>query len=71
MDLGGKFWLAYIGGAIACCVAGFLLFLFISGAWYRWGFLGMFVFFAVVMLAVGWFVDRRKQRQYESLGDAT
>ena len=70
MDLGGKFWLLAIGGAIACGIAGLLLFLFIGNAWARWGFLGMFLFMSAVALGIGWIVDRRSQKRYESLGDA-
>ena len=57
MELGGKFWLMFIGGAIACALAGLLLFFLIGTAWARWGFLVMFLFLAVVSLAVGWIFD--------------
>ena len=70
MDLGGKFWLVFIGGAIACAFAGVLLFLLISGAWYRWGFLGTFLILSVILLAIGWVSDRRAKQKYDSLGDA-
>ena len=49
MELGGKFWLLFIGGAIACVFAGLLLFLLIGIAWARWGFLGMFLVLAVIL----------------------
>jgi membrane protein implicated in regulation of membrane protease activity len=71
MDLGGKFWLMFIGGAIACCFAAVLVALVIGNAWARWGFFGMFLFLAVVSLAIGWVVDRRNKRRYDSLGDTT
>ena len=69
--LGGKFWLVFIGGAIAAAFAGVLLFLVIEGAWYRWGFFGMFLFISAILLGIGWIVDRRSKREYDSLGDAT
>jgi uncharacterized membrane protein YfcA len=71
MELGGKFWLMFIGGAIACAIAGLLVFLLIETAWARWGFFGMFLFLSAIFLAVGWIVDRRNKRRYDSLGDAT
>ena len=61
MELGGKFWLLFIGGAIACAFAGILLFLLIGNAWARWGFFGMFLFLSVIFLAIGWIIDREKQ----------
>ena len=61
MELGGKFWLMFIGGAIACAFAGLLLFLLIGNAWARWGFLGMFLFLSVISLADR--LDRRPEEQ--------
>ena len=63
MELGGKFWLAFIGGAIACVFAGLILFLILGNAWARWGFFGMFLLMAVIFLAIGWFMDRRTKRR--------
>jgi uncharacterized membrane protein YfcA len=71
MELGARFWLAYIGGAIALVFAGILLFLFIDRALYRWGLLGMFLVFSAILLALGWLVDRRGKRGYDSLGNAS
>jgi uncharacterized membrane protein YfcA len=71
MELGGKFWLLLIGGAIAAGIAGIVLFLLLEGAWARWGFLGMCLFFAGVLLLFGWIVDKReKRRREESLEGA-
>ena len=71
MELGGKFWLLFIGGAIACVVAGLVLFLVIGSAWARWGFLGMFIALSAIMLAIGWVFDRREKRRYDSLSNAS
>ena len=62
--MGGKFWLAFVGIAIACGFAGLLLFVFLDAAWYRWGFFGTFLLLAAVLLVIAWFVDRRAQRRY-------
>ena len=64
--LGGKFWLTFIGGAIACTIAGVLLFLLIGSAWARWGFLGMFLLLSVILIGIGWLVDRREKKRRES-----
>ena len=65
--LGGKFWLLFIGGAIACAFAGLLFFLVLGNAWARWGFFGMFLFLAVLALVVGWIMDRRAKSRYDAL----
>ncbi len=70
MGLGTKGWLAFIGGVIGLGIAGLLLMVFISGAWYRWGILGTFLIIAAILLAIAWFVDRRAKKSYEALDDA-
>jgi uncharacterized membrane protein HdeD (DUF308 family) len=65
-ELGGKFWLVIIGGAIACALGAGLVFFFIGTAWARWGFFGMFLVLSAILLAIGWFVDRREKRRYGS-----
>ena len=54
-----------IGGAIACGLAGMVLFLLIDAAWYRWGFLGTFLLIAAAVLIAAWFYDRRQAKRYE------
>jgi hypothetical protein len=66
--LGGKFWLALVGGAIACGIAAIVVLLFIGAAWARWGFFGMFLLLSAVLLGIGWIVDRREKRLRGSLG---
>jgi membrane protein implicated in regulation of membrane protease activity len=62
--LGGKFWLAIVGGAIAFAIAAFLVLGFIGTAWARWGFFGMFLVLSAILLGIGWFVDRREKKRY-------
>ena len=70
MELGGKFWLRIHRRGDRVRLRGILLFLLIGNAWARWGFLGMFLFLSAVLLAIGWIIDRRTKRRYDSLGDA-
>ena len=69
MELGGRFWLAFIAGAIGLAIAGFLFFLLLEGAWMRWGFLGMCLFFSAILLLFGWIVDKRAKRRREEALD--
>jgi hypothetical protein len=61
--MGGKFWLGVVGVTIACAIAGFVLFILIAEAWYRWGFLAMFLAIAALALLGGWIVDRRNAKR--------
>jgi Flp pilus assembly protein TadB len=63
--LGGRFWLKLVGVCLACGLVGLILFLLMSRAVYRWGFLGGFLAFALLLLLVGWVWDRRNARRYE------
>jgi len=65
--LGARFWLWVVGLAIGGAIAVALLFLVIGWAWYAWGFLGAFLFFALVALAFGYFFDRRQASRRGSL----
>ena len=71
MELGGKFWLLFIGGAIACVIAGLVLFLVLGNAWARWGFFGMFIALSAILLGIGWVFDRREKRRYDTLSNAS
>ena len=44
-------------------IAGLVLFLLIAEAWYRWGFLAMFLAIAALALLGGWIVDRRNAKR--------
>ena len=60
--MGRNFMLGVVGVTIGLGVAGFLLFIFISASWARWGFLGTFLLLAAVTLIGGWLMDRRNSR---------
>ena len=66
-ELGARFWLKLIGLVIVFGIAALLLFLLVDAAWYRWGIFGALLFFFVILLAVGWFYDRRHEREYADL----
>jgi bacteriorhodopsin len=65
MEQKGRFWLWVLGVALAVGIGGFLVFALIGWAWYAWGFFGMLLFFAVVLLGFAWVYDKRQQRAYE------
>jgi hypothetical protein len=66
-ELGARFWLRLIGLVIVFGIAALLLFLLVDAAWYRWGVFGAMLFFFVILLAFGWFYDRRHEREYADL----
>ena len=61
-ELGSKFWLALLGGALAIVIGAALLFALVGAAWARWGGLGALIFFAVSLIAVGYIYDRRQAK---------
>jgi membrane protein implicated in regulation of membrane protease activity len=65
--LGGSFWLKVFGVLALGAVAALLIWLLFEAAWLRWGFLGAFALFAVVLLAIAYMFDRRSQQRYEDL----
>lgn len=56
--LGGRFWLWVVGVALAVGIGALLLFLLVTAAWARWGFLGAMIFFGALLLIFAWFWDR-------------
>ena len=66
-ELGGKFWLRLIGLVIVFGIGALLLFLLVTSAWLKWGVFGALLFFFVILLAFGWFYDRRHEREYADL----
>jgi high-affinity Fe2+/Pb2+ permease len=67
MELGGRFWLAVLGIAIAGAI-GFLVILNVIGwAWWNFGLLGGLILISVVLLLIGWISDRRQRRRYEDV----
>jgi membrane protein implicated in regulation of membrane protease activity len=67
MDLGGGFWLKFIGAAIGCAIAAVLVLLLVGAAWARWGFFVMFLLLGAVLLGIGWIFDRRERKRRDSL----
>jgi uncharacterized membrane protein len=48
-------------------IAAVLLFVLVGGAWYRWGALGMIIFFSALVLLWAWIYDRRHKKDYERI----
>jgi Flp pilus assembly protein TadB len=67
--MGGRFWLGLIAAIIGIGIAVGIAFVVISSAFFRWGILGAFVFFAALALGFSWYYDRRQQKRYDSLPD--
>lgn len=63
--LGAKFWFGMVGVILAIGVGSILLFLLVSAAWYRWGFIGGLLFFGALLLVVAAIYDRTHRRRYE------
>jgi hypothetical protein len=56
-----------IGAVVGIGIAAAIVFLVISAALVTWGVLGAFIVFGGLALGIGWFYDRRRVREYESL----
>jgi hypothetical protein len=65
--VGLKFWLWVAGITIAVGFGALVFFLLIGAAWEAWGAFGALIFFGAIMIAFGWFYDRRQVRRYEDL----
>jgi hypothetical protein len=63
--LGFHLYARLAGIGIGVAIVGLILMLIFSRAIYAWGFFGMFLLLAVVMLVIGWVIDRREARQVE------
>ena len=64
--LGFRFYAGMAGIVIVGAIAALILMLIFTRALYAWGFFGMFLVLAVVLLVFGWLVDRREARRYEA-----
>jgi len=62
--LGFGFYARLSGIGIAVAIVGLILMLIFTRALYAWGFFGMFLLLAVVLLVIGWLFDRREARRY-------
>ena len=70
MELGGRFWIGVMALVVGTVVAAYLIFALIGWAWYAWGLFGMLIFFAVVLLGVGYVYDKRdagRRRRQQAL----
>jgi hypothetical protein len=56
-----------IGAVVGIGIAAAIVFLLIGAALVTWGVLGAFIVFGGLALGIGWFYDRRRVREYESL----
>jgi hypothetical protein len=61
--LGFRFYAMLVGICLAIGLAAFVILLLIARAAYAWGFLGAFVVFSLVLLAIAWIYDRRQARR--------
>ncbi len=65
-SIGFKFWARLAGIVVLCGLAALILFLLLSKAVYAWGFLGGFLAFALLLLAIGWVWDKRSSRKWDT-----
>jgi Ca2+/Na+ antiporter len=65
--LGARFWFKLIGIIVLGGIAAILLFLLVTGAWYRWGAIGAIIFFSALVLLWGWIYDKRHKKEYDRL----
>jgi hypothetical protein len=63
--LGFRFYARLAGIGILVAIVGLILMLIFSRALYAWGIFGTFLLLAVVLLVIGWVIDRRDAR-YEA-----
>jgi hypothetical protein len=65
--LGFGFYAKFAGIMIAIGIAVWIFVLIISRAIYAWGLLGMFLALTIVLLGIGWYVDRREAQKRSQL----
>ncbi len=65
--LGFGFYAKFAGAMLAIGIAVWIFVLIISRAIYAWGLLGMFLALTVVLLGIGWFIDRRDAQRRSQL----
>jgi hypothetical protein len=54
-----------VGVLVLAVIAGLILILMITGEFFAWGITGASIVVLVVMLAIFWYVDRRRVRRFE------
>jgi hypothetical protein len=66
-DMGGSFWLKLMGGTIAIAILVAIGFLVFGAVWYAWGLGGAILGLVVILLVIGWLIDRRDKRRHEGI----
>jgi heme exporter protein D len=59
------FWVKLAGVAVLVAIAGLIVLLIVTRAFFAWGFFGVSIVLLAVMLVITWFRDRREIRRYE------
>jgi uncharacterized membrane protein len=65
--LGFGFYAKFAAIMVAIGIAVWVFVLIIAEAIYAWGILGMFLALTVVLLGIGWYVDRREAQRRSQL----
>jgi hypothetical protein len=65
VDLGGKFWLGLLGIVVGTVLGAALIFLFVAGAWARWGFIGALIFCGLILAGMSYVYNRAHDRKYD------
>ena len=66
MDVERRFWWKSAGIIVGLCVLGLIGFLIFNRLAYRFGMVAAFVIVFLILMAVAYRSDRKKQRDYES-----
>jgi hypothetical protein len=67
-SLGGRVWLKMFAILVGVGIAVILVFVFISGALARWGFIGGFIVVGAVLLGAAWLYDKRETKKNAEWG---
>jgi hypothetical protein len=67
--LGKGFWWRMMGILFLIGIGAFLAFVFISGAFFRFGIIGGLIVVCVVLLGLSWMYDRRQAKKDAEYGD--
>ena len=62
-SLNFAFWMKVVGVVVLGGIVAMIVFGLIGWAWYTWGIVGMFLFFILILSAISYIYDRRRQKQ--------